>query len=300
MRRVIPLLVLIPSILFCSNSTTIFDFLNIPCGARPTAIGGGFTAFHDPYSIFYNPAGISRIKSTTISSTIRIYIAGIKSGVLLWERPYFQGVIGAAINYINYGEMERRDEDSQPEGTFTPVSLSTRLAYARELGTFKMGLCLNLIYENIDTYSAFAPALDAGIIYTPPEFSQIDIAFSVNNLGYEISTFNDEKEDLPYKIRAGIRYNPLPPYIFSLDFERQLNGRQNLILGTEIRLSSNLLLRAGYNTQGQDLRVDVPMDVVAGLSLGLGFEPKNLKFDYTVSPMVDLGIAHQFSVSFIQ
>lgn len=300
MKRAFLVLILTPSILFCSKSTTIFDFLNIPCGARPTAIGNGFTAFYDPYSIFYNPAGICNTKSMTISSTVRIYIAGINSGVFLWERPYFEGVVGAAVNYLNLGSMERRDDENHLDGTFTPISISSRFAYARTLGDVKLGLSVNLIYESIDKYYAFAPALDGGIIYTPPDIPHVDIALSINNIGYEVITFNGEREDLPYKMRVGIRYTPIPPYIFSLDVERQFNGRQNIILGSEIRLSSNLVFRAGYNTQGQDLKIDVPMDILAGFSFGFGIEHKNLKFDYTVSPMVDLGYAHQFSISYFK
>ncbi len=300
MKRLLLLAILTPTVLFCNNSTTIFDFLNIPCGARPTAIGSGFSAFYDPYSIFYNPAGICNTNSMTISSTLRLYVAGINSGVLLWEKPYLYGVIGFAINYVNLGSMERRDIVGKLEGTFTPISLSTRIAYARSFGSLKAGLSLNLIYENIDQYSAFAPALDAGIIYTPPNTPQIDIAFCLNNIGYEIITFSGKREDLPYKIRAGVKYNPLPPYIFSLDFDRQFNGIQNFILGVEVELSSNFVFRAGYNTQGQDLNADVPMDAIAGLSIGLGFVRNRLKFDYTVSPMVDLGIAHQLSILFVQ
>jgi len=293
------LLVFIPSIIYCSTATTIFDFLNIPCGARPTAVGGGFSAFCDPYSIFYNPAGICNTPFMTVSSTIRHYIAGINSGILLWEKPDFNGVIGIAINYVNLGSMERRDIDVNLNGSFTPISLSTKFAYARYIGLFKGGISVNLIYENIDKYSAFAPAVDIGAIYTPPSIPQLNLGFSLNNLGYEIISFRDTRENLPYKIKAGTIYRPLPPYTFSLDVERQINGRQDFILGTEIAFSPTFVFRAGYSSRGQDLKVGMPMDVTAGLSFGVGLVRNRLKIDYTASSMIDLGIAHQISISFL-
>lgn len=299
MKRLL-LLAFIPSIIYCSNGTTIFDFLNIPCGARPTAVGGGFSAFGDPHSIFYNPAGICNITTTTFSSTLRHYIAGINSGIILWEKPDFNGVIGIAINYVNLGSIEGRDVDDNLNGSFTPVSLSTKFAYARHIGSFKGGLSVNLIYENIDKYSAFAPAVDIGIIYTPPTVPHIDLGLSLNNLGYVIIPFRDTRENLPYKIKAGLAYQPLPPYIFSLDIERQINGGQDFILGAEIPLSPNFFFRAGYSSRWQDLAVDVSTDVTAGLSFGIGVVRNRLKIDYTASPMVDLGIAHQISISFLQ
>jgi hypothetical protein len=293
------LFVFIPSFIYCSNGTTLFDFLNIPCGARPTAVGGGFSAFCDPYSMFYNPAGICSTTTMTVSSTLRHYIAGINSGILLWEKPDFNGVIGIAINYVNIGSMERRDIDVNLNGVFTPISLSTKFAYARYIGSFKGGMSVNLIYENIDKYSAFAPALDIGVIYTPPTIPHLDLGFSLNNLGYEVVRFRDATENLPYKIKAGMVYQLLPPYIFTLDIERQINGRQDFILGAEIALSPTFFLRAGYSSRGQDLKVDVPMDVTAGLSFGVGMVRNRLKIDYTTSSMVDLGITHQISISFL-
>ncbi len=299
MKRIF-LLVFIPSIIYCSNATTILDFLNIPCGARPTAVGGGFSAFCDPYSIFYNPAGICNTTTMTVSSTLRHYVAGINSGILLWEKPNLNGVIGIAINYVNFGSIERRDTGNNLSGSFTPISISTKLAYAKHIGSFKGGMAVNLIYENIDKYSAFTPALDMGIIYTPPTIPHLDLGISFNNLGYQVIPFRDTRENLPYKVKAGMSYQPLPPYIFSLDIERQQNGKQDFILGAEMPLSPTFVFRLGYSSRGQDLKVDVPMDVTAGLSFGVGIVRNRLKIDYTASSMVDLGITHQISISFLQ
>ncbi|MCD5383253.1 PorV/PorQ family protein [candidate division WOR-3 bacterium] len=289
------LLLLVPSIIYSSN---VFDFLNIPSGARHSALGGGFSALYDTYSIFYNPAGIYDTTTTTISSTFRRYIAGINSGVLLLSKPKYGGTVGVGISYLNVGTIERRGIDGIRDGTFTPFSLSTRLAYSRDFGLFKGGVAINLIYETIEKYTAFAPAIDMGVIYRANP--QLNLAISLNNIGYQIIPFRDTREPLPYKVRGGFTYSPLPLYIFGGDIEWQRNGGKNIILGAEIVLNPSLIFRAGYASRGQDLKVDVPMDITAGLSFGVGFVRGRLRLDYTVTPMVDLGITHQIGVSFVQ
>ncbi len=297
MRKIL-LILFIPSLIYSSN-TSIFDFLNIPCGARPAALGSGFSAFSDPYAIFYNPAGIYNQDATIISSTLRHYVASINSGTLIWETPRYDGRLGVALNYVNYGSIERTDQNGNNlNGDFTPFSLTTRLAYARDFTIFRGGASANLIYENIDGYTAFAPAVDIGIIYTAAP--QMDIAFSLSNIGYEIVPFRDRRENLPYKAKVGVAYSPLQSYLVGLDLEQIIDGKRSVIFGLEIPVTSGFAFRAGYSSKGGDLKIDSEMDMTAGLSFGFGVTRDRLKIDYSASSMVELGIAHQISVTFIQ
>jgi hypothetical protein len=94
---------------------------------------------------------------------------------------------------------------------------------------FYYGANVKVIYSNIEKYSSSALAADLGLHYAFPE-QLINIGFSILNLGSQLSSYADTKEDLPLDIAFGLskRLEHLPLRL-SLDFHKLNEERDDFV-----------------------------------------------------------------------
>ncbi len=98
---------------------TAANFLKIGIGARATAMGGAFTGLaDDATALYWNPAGLTQIEGRKFSATYSSWFAGINRGYITYVLPTLGGVTAVGFNYVSMGEMEGRDEESNPTGNF--------------------------------------------------------------------------------------------------------------------------------------------------------------------------------------
>jgi hypothetical protein len=294
MKRIM-ITIFLASSLAADTGAGVFDFLNIPQGARAAGMGGGFTAVKgDPLSIFWNPAGLSGVKGKTTLFNIRKYIAGINSGSIV----YTNGKFGAGISYINFGKMEKRDAGNNYQGDFTSNVISPVFSYYQKMSQeIVLGTNLKAAYQKIDEYSAIGVALDLGVNYDVKDMEGLTISILARNLGKEVITFDGTDENLPLSLRLGAGYIPLSGYLLTVDIEQSLKEGTSFMLGAEAKFSPIFTLRGGYSSKGKNLKTDSPSDFLAGFSSGIGFKKGMFGLDYTVTPMADLGITHRISLS---
>jgi hypothetical protein len=215
------------------------------------------------------------------------------------------GRFGAGVKYITYGTFDAADEFGNRTGEFGAGELAFILGYTNEFSeNFYYGTNAKVIYSSIADESSSAIALDLGINYEIPK-QKLNLAASVLNLGTQLSSYIDTKEDLPLDITIGIskRLENLPVRL-SLDFHQLNKERDELYqhlkgftIGAEFYLSEVFTLRFGYDNEARsDLKVGSSAGI-AGFNGGLGIKISEYIFNYGYSSMGSIGAMHRIGLA---
>lgn len=286
--------------------TTVFNFLKIDAGARPMALGGAFTGLaDDENSLYYNPAGIVALDGKRFIAGYHNYIFDMQSGFLGYIHPLgADKSLALQVNYLNYGDFIRTDEDGNEDGTFGGSDLLLAGTFAMELRpNVYVGLSGKFFYEKIDTYSSSGLAADLGAKFVLKRDRYSDSAMTViglmiQNLGGQISSFADggETYSIPTVIRAGFSaiLRELP-FLVTADVVKPLDNDFYLAGGVEFLKLYPLYLRIGYTTFGTNYKTDGGDGALAGFTAGFGVSYKKMQISYTISPQADLGTSHRIT-----
>jgi len=276
---------------------TGMDFLNIPAGARPAALGSAYTALaNDTLSLAWNPAGLASLPGREISAMRSQWILGSQYSFLGYGIPSRTGALAGSIAVLSQGEAEARGEDRQKIGTVKAQDRALSLGYGKKLGRWRAGVSAKLLKSALAGYKASGFALDGGLLY--PASPSITIGFSIMNLGPGMK-FLEQRDPLPLSLAAGAAWK-LPGLGLSvaLDLKHQPYDRKTtLSAGTEYRLAGALSLRAGYLSHlaaPASLRAH---SAFAGLGAGFGVLLGGYQFDYALVPFGPLGDAHRLSLA---
>jgi len=286
---------------------TTYDFLKVDMSARAAALGGSFSTNNDDVDVlFYNPAGMSFLEKDPVSFSFVKHLMDINLFSLAYSTEFENiGRFGTAIKYINYGTFDEADEFGNRTGEFSAGELAFILGYTNEFSeNFYYGANAKVIYSSIADKSSSAIGLDLGINYEIPK-QQLNLAATVLNLGTQLSSYIDTKEDLPLDVTIGIskRLENLPVRL-SLDFHQLNKDRDELYqhlkgftLGAEFYLSEVFTLRFGYDNEARsDLKVGSSSGI-AGFNGGLGVKISEYIFNYGYSSMGTIGAMHRIGLS---
>lgn len=284
-----------------------YEFLKLDMSPRAAAMGGSFVANNDdPDVIFYNPAGLSMLENNPVSFSFVKHLMDINLASVSFSTEFTDiGRFGGAIKYINYGTFDEADEFGNRTGEFGAGELALIVGYANLLdANFYYGANVKFIYSSIADRSSNAIAADVGLHYTIPE-QFLNFGFSILNLGTQVSSYYNLKEELPLDITIGVskRLERIPIRL-SLDFHRLNQDRENFTqrfkaftLGAEINLSKVLTLRLGYdNERRSDLKIGTTAGI-AGFNIGLGAKISEYTFNYGYSSLGLVGALHRVGVS---
>lgn len=308
MKRVfLSSLIVISVFTYSSFAQNTYEFLKLDMSARAASLGGSFVANNDdPDVIFYNPAGMSMLENNPVSFSFVKHLMDINLASVSFSTEFENlGRFGAAVKYINYGSFDEADEFGNRTGEFGAGELALIVGYSNLLdANFYYGANVKFIYSGIADRSSNALAADLGLHYTIPE-QFINIGFSILNLGSQISSYYDLKEELPLDITIGIskKLEKIPVRI-SLDFHRLNQDRENFTerfkaftVGAEINFSKVLTLRLGYdNERRSDLKIGTTAGI-AGFNIGLGAKVSDYNFNYGYSSLGLVGALHRIGIS---
>lgn len=308
MKRVfLTSLIIISAFIVNGFAQNTYEFLKLDMSARAASLGGSFVANNDdPDVIFYNPAGMSMLENNPVSFSFVKHLMDINLASVSFSTEFENlGRFGAAVKYINYGSFDEADEFGNRTGEFGAGELALIVGYSNLLdANFYYGANVKFIYSGIADRSSNALAADLGLHYTIPE-QFINIGFSILNLGSQISSYYNLKEELPLDITIGIskKLEKIPVRI-SLDFHRLNQDRENFTerfkaftVGAEINLSKVLTLRLGYdNERRSDLKIGTTAGI-AGFNIGLGAKVSDYNFNYGYSSLGLVGALHRIGIS---
>ncbi len=283
--------------------TSSFPFLKIHLGARAVAMGGAATGLaDDETALYYNPAGIvgrDEIVNNRFILEYHNYFDDIQSGLVgvihkLDERKS----VGVYVNYLNYGEFIETDQLGTVTGDFSggDLAFAGAFAYQPKLN-WRLGGTVKLIYQKIQEFSATGVAVDLGAKYSFDRERYV-VGIAVQNLGVQLSSLGEEKDDLPLMLRAGGSVRPRQiPILLAADVIVPTDNNVDVAIGAEYLNAEPVFLRLGWNSYGSNYRAAESDDSWAGLSLGLGIDINKYQISYGFTPAAELGESHRITVT---
>lgn len=276
------------------SGTMAMTFLKIGIGAEAIGMGESVTALTgDLYAAYWNPAGLSYIQQSQIGFMHGEWFEGIKHEFAGYAHPIGQvGGFAVTVNYLSYGQIDRRDAQGNLTGTFRPYDLALSLAAGIRISdSLFMGITGKSVNEEIDKSSAHAFGMDIGMIYDLPG-SPISLGVTAQNLGSKVK-FSQEEFSMPVTISGGIAYRLAGGNMtFSADLRKPMDDSPSIGFGIGFKTLKVLSLRTGYRYEigGNDL------GALSGLRIGLGFGVENYQIDYAFASYGELGPTHRFSL----
>jgi len=310
--------------------TTAAPFLEIGIGSRAIGMGGAFVALaNDASTMYWNPGGLSKLKSSSVLLEHSDWLAGISfdyANVILQLGEL--GTIGGSFTSLSMVDQMVRTVD-RPNGTgerYSAGDLSVGLSYAKNLtDRFSIGFNAKYIHQKIWHMTASAFAVDFGTLFIT-QFKGLRIGTSLSNFGTsmrlggrDILVYHDidpriegnnpripaelktDSWDLPLLFRLGIAIDLLNRasnrLTVAIDAQHPSDNTQSLNLGTEYAFRKFFMLRLGYKSLFLH-------DGEEGITFGLGLRQSiygmtKIQVDYAYASFGRLENIQKFSVQLL-
>lgn len=317
-----------------------FQFLDLVGSARVAALGGNHTALHDDDITLavQQPASIDSSIDQHLALNYVDHFAGINYGFASYAND-FGGKVGTwagTLQYVNYGEFDRRDVMGFKQGTFTGGEYALNLSHGRWLDSnFAVGGSLKLIYSMMEERWAMGTGIDLAGIYRK-RASNFTSSLLVRNLGGQVkSYYPGDRASLPFEIQAGftkkLEHAPFRFGVMLRDLQQwdlrypeeeaqsSALGQQqaepdsvstmerignfgdnfmrHVILNVEVLLTENMHLRLGYDYRRRaEMRVENKPGFV-GFNWGFGFKIDRFRISYARSSYHLTGGKNHFTIT---
>ena len=267
------------------------QILKLGAGARYAALGDtGAAEGGDSSAVFWNPAGLGFVERCSVFTTYTSLFESAAHGAASAACPLKNlGVVALGGQFLNYGEIESRDNTGAVDGEFSPSDQVLSASWGLSAGEhYALGVTGKLVSVKIDN-QAYGNALDLGALF---RFSGISFGGALKNAKGKVK-INEVSETLPQTVVIGAQAD-----FEQLTFMAAANSARDggwVSGGAEYyfspqSLGSPVVLRAGYSTRMKTKGNN--------LTFGIGIMEKSWTLDYALVPYGELGLTHQVSVSY--
>lgn len=309
----------------------VYQFLNLISSPRQAALGGKTITTYD-YDVnqpLFNPASINEEMNGRLALNYSNYLGDVNYGTASYAYTHDKHVntFHAGVTYINYGKFDGRNEFGEATGTFSggEVALSLGYAYNVPWTNLYLGANAKFISSTLESYQSFGVATDIGAIYVDDK-NDINYGLVVRNFGTQITTYNGEKEKLPFEVIAGISQElENVPVRWHLTLENLQkwkvafanparseqtidggvqeekvgflsNAFRHVIFGVEILPQRAINFRLSYNfRRAAELKI-LDQRTFSGISAGFGIRFNKFRFDYSYSRYTSASNTSQFGL----
>jgi hypothetical protein len=269
------------------------SFLEIPVGARESALGGaGVALVSGPSSAAHNPAamacasrGVALVHNRHFADTRTLFLGfNVRRGRFAFTPSYW----GTRVPDIEY----RTSPTSEPIATFDAVDWSLGGTAAADLGRhLAAGIGVRYILQKIHVEESDGWSVDAGAL-ARKVWRGLSIGMALQHWG-KMSALAAESPKLPTTLRGGVAYEyDLGKAGVLMAIAEGQGVRDNTPQfkgGIEYRAPEYAALRIGW-VQGLEAQ---------NVSLGLGLFIRHFRLDYAFIPYREnLGEGHRFTLSF--
>lgn len=273
-----------------------FAFLEIPAGARISALGGaGGTFATGVEAMFWNPAALDATEGIQVAASHFEMFENLRHEDFAIGGRWLGGGIAASVRALYSGTIDERDELGNLIGGFGAHDLEFGLGYGgRFRRSVSLGASTRLVRERIADRAAQTYAFSAGATWEPAVVTGLRLALSAHNLGpaaaYTFDGVKGAPVALPAAVQAGMSLGRPVGRGLALRAgaeARLTRGRPGVAIGAaELGGLSGATLRGGFRVN----------DSAANLSLGLGYALTGLDLDYAWVPSrLDLEDTHRIS-----
>lgn len=292
------------------------SFLQVPIGARPTAMGGAYLGVsNDGAGALFNPAGLANLKSRLFATSYRVMQLDRKLGYITAVFPIQnEAVLGVHWLYAGSGSVTMRDFNGRPlDAEFSQNNHAFAVLFAKRFEKyFSFGVKLNYYHATIPEVTASSIGFDGGFMFYFDELldrekredfpiKSIQAGLTIKNLGmkypWNSQKFNalyrgdnrgfEQDDKVPLEIGLGGSARAIKSKLL-LAVDVVKNEEQGAVFrgGTEFMITPGFAVRGGYG----DKRF------TAGTGYIFRFGKQLLAIDYAFSTdKADEGSEHIFS-----
>lgn len=209
---VISAFICLPLMAAAQAGKDVFQFLNLPTGARQAGFGGSNVSIYDDDLNFAlaNPALLSEKTHNMLGINYTNQFADINLGSVLFGRNFGKkNFMAFGIHYIDYGRFLETNEIDEVLGEFTAKDFAVNVIYTRWLSPrWTAGVTMKPIYSAYERYSSFGLAFDFGLSYHN-EKALFSAGLVLRNAGFQFNGYHSidghqNREWLPLDLQAGI------------------------------------------------------------------------------------------------
>lgn len=299
------------------NNDRLYSFLQIPVSPRSSIQLSHAVSLANPdlFATISNPAYYDSTFHNAIQLAYYSHFADANYSALGYSyqiKPqlYLTGI----IRYMNYGSFDRLDEFGNNEGSFNSYDVAFTSSLSKEwITNFYSAASFTIIRSAIDTYSSHGLTFSLGSYYKIPAYL-LSIGFVVRDFGFQLDSFNQQKESVPFDISLGLtkrlKYVPFRFTITAHSLQKWplqtiyedskpaflTDLSRHLALGGEFLFSEHFNLRFGLNKQRiDDIRTDSRIDL-SGTGFGAGIKIKRFSIDLSRTSFSSVGAHYQISI----
>ena len=332
-RNIFLLAFLIPfSIVAQSGGQTAFSFVDIETSSRVEALGGsGIAIFDNDVSLVQTtPSLLNPEMDKAIVFSFGDYFSDINLLSFSFSKNIEElGVFALSLKAINYGIFDRNDENGYNHAEFSANDQVLTFSFAKQLNKrFTLGVNLNLLNSNYDSYNSFAISSNISSTYYNKE-KRFTSTFILKNIGRQVNSYTSINESLPFEMQYAIckelahlpfryhlTYNSIN--IFDIKSHYKLRSQTNtdsgeleikqesiaktalrhIVIGGELNpFRKSLYIRGGFNFQRRFDLTTTTRPGLVGFSWGIGFKVIKYRFDYSQSSYHLSGAPNNFSIA---
>lgn len=291
-------------------------FMQVPIGARPTAMGGAYIAVsNDGAGVLFNPAGVSNLTRPLLGSSYRFLQLDRKLGYVTVLVPVRgNSVLGGSWLYAGSGSVMARDRDGDPLGIeISHNNHAFSIVFAKRFEDYiSVGMRASYLHSTFADMTAYTIGVNVGVVlHVDQLFSRerrdqllvqdMQVGLVVKHLGsrYIWSTEDipaslgggafayEQQDEIPIEAGLGLSGRLLNKKLL-LAADASKNAEQDVVLrgGAEFNVTNEFALRAGYGEER----------FTAGTGYIFQIGKKTLAIDYAFSTdRIDEGSEHIFS-----
>lgn len=277
------------------------QFLKIGVGARAVAMGSAFVSVaDDATSVYWNPAGVSRISKSVININHTAWLAGISftQAAYIFDVGFLPGKVGIHARSL-YMDAQPIRTVFRPDGTgksFDAGDIAVGVTYSRSFtDKFSAGITGNFVQSTLATYQGRATTFDFGTLYDTG-YRSLRIGMAIQNIGSDMQ-FIEDTVKMPTVFRVGMSMNLYESDTHLLltcgEFSHPPDNNERASWGFEYGFKEFFFARGGYQFK-YDLET---YSAGLGFKVATGFNSE-ARVDYAYTDMGDLPGIHRISVDF--
>jgi hypothetical protein len=289
------------------------QYLKIGIGARPAALGDSYAALSDDaFGIFWNPAGVNKIKAMDAGLLYNSWLSDISQEVFaitvpfsLLQKPIIPPAVvgedGAVENpkpikptpnstisfgavFVNMPPIQGSDIYGNETDKYNAYNMVLVFSFSSRLfsDNLSWGVSTKYIKETIEKENATGSCYDLGLSYRSTDKSTM-LGLALQNFGSDMK-FVSEAFPLPRNIKAGAAYWLLDEKLLTVcDVNKAIDENLKYSFGAELCPYKEIAIRAGWQSSNS-------------ATFGFGVKYQSAYFDYAFAPYENIGGTHRASI----